>query len=118
MSYENVNDDSTPDAAGRCAVCGKLANIHMTEIRDSGKITRSVCREHAPPELWEKLARDPAHDVEPLRRKLAAIDGLAIDENTRAALRKELEHWIADIEAGKRRLGEQGYGGLSVGPKS
>jgi hypothetical protein len=98
--------DMTSDIDGRRAVCGKPANIHMTEIRDGAKVTRSVCREHAPPELWEKLASSPALEADALRLKLAKLDGLAIDENARAALRTELEHLIADIEARKRRLGE------------
>ena len=98
----------TSDTSGRCAVCGKPASIHMTEIRDGVKLTRSVCRKHAPPELWEKLASSPTMEVELLRRELATIDGLAIDEASRAELRKELEQFIAEIEAGGRRLAEPG----------
>jgi protein-arginine kinase activator protein McsA len=72
-----------------CEVCGKPAIIHLTEIRDGVKTSRSLCVEHTPPEIRDKLRGAPAEGVAHLRKLMSEADRL-----------------IAEIEAGRRRLGD------------
>jgi len=100
--------DSNP--VGTCHVCGKAANIHITEIRDGVKTQRSLCVEHAPPKMRDKLPfgphRTPADEVAFLRRQLDVVDQQIADPTQRAEFKAEIERLIADIEAGRRRIGD------------
>jgi len=40
----------TNDATGKCEVCRKPGSVHLCEIRDGVKTSRSFCLEHTPPE--------------------------------------------------------------------
>ena len=98
------------DATGRCVVCGKPANVHMTEIRDGTKTSRSYCLEHAPAEMRESLPvgphRTPADEVAYLRNFLKAAEAQLNDPAQFAEFKAGVEELIADIEAGRRRVGD------------
>jgi hypothetical protein len=100
----------TTDPTGMCDVCGKPGSVHVTEIRGGVKTSRSLCIEHAPPELRAKLPfgphRTPAEEVAFLRRQISAIDEQISDPVQRAEFKAEVEQLIAEIEAGRRRLGD------------
>jgi hypothetical protein len=89
-----------------CGVCGKPGIAHLTEIRDGVKTTRSLCVEHAPPEIRDKLPRTPAEEVAHLRKLMSQVDRQVSDPAQREQFRAEIETMIADIEAGRRRLGD------------
>ena len=98
------------DATGMCYVCGKPGSIHLTEIHFGKKTNRSFCMEHAPAEMRDKmpfgLHRTPAEEVAFLREQLKVIDQQVADPTQRAEFKAEIEKLIADIEAGRRRLGD------------
>jgi hypothetical protein len=100
----------TPHRDGGCDVCGKPAKIHLTEICDGVKTSRSLCVEHAPAEMRDKMPfgphRTPAEEVAFLRETMTTIDQQVSDPGRRAEFKAELEELIADIEAGRRRLGD------------
>jgi hypothetical protein len=102
----------TTDATGMCSVCGKPGSVHLTEIRDGVKTNRSFCAAHAPPHIREKLPygphRTPAEEVAFLRNQISLIDQRISDPAQRAGLKAEIEKLIADIEAGRRRIGDAG----------
>jgi hypothetical protein len=66
--------------------------------------------EHAPPEIRDKMPfgphRTPAQEVEFLRQQLTVIDEQMADSPQRAEFEAEIEKLIADIEAGRRRIGD------------
>ena len=99
-----------PTAPGMCSVCGGLASIHFTEIRDGQKTERAFCLEHAPPEIRDKMPYGPhrtsAEEVAYLRLQLVAIDQQIADPARRAEFKAEIDKLIADIEAGRRRIGD------------
>ena len=96
--------------AGKCAVCGKPGSVHFTEIRQGRKTSRSFCTGHVPPDLKDSVPfgphRTPADEAAFLRQQLAMLDELGLDPKSRAEAEQELERLIADIEAGRRRLGD------------
>jgi hypothetical protein len=93
-----------------CEVCGKPGIVHMTEIRDGEKATRSLCLEHAPSDMRDKMPfgphRTPAEEAAWLRSKLPELDSKVSDPAERAKYKAELEQLAADVEAGRRRLGD------------
>jgi protein-arginine kinase activator protein McsA len=93
-----------------CEVCGKPGIVHMTEIRDGQKTTRSLCLEHAPADMRDKMPfgphRTPAEEVAFLRDKMALLDQKVSDPAQRAEFKAEIEQLISDIEAGRRRIGD------------
>jgi len=103
-------DSVTTDATGMCDVCGKPGSVHLTEIRDGVKTSRSFCVEHAPPEMRDKMPfgphQTPADEVAFLRKQMSAIDQQVSDPAQRAEFKAEIEKLIAEIEAGRRRLGD------------
>jgi hypothetical protein len=97
-------------AAGICDVCGKPGDVHLTEIIDGVMTSRSFCLAHAPPEIRDKMPFGPhctpAEEVAFLREKMKAIDQQIADPTQRAEFKAEIEKLIADIEAGRRRIGD------------
>jgi hypothetical protein len=100
----------TTDASGMCDICGKPGHVHLTEIRDGVKTSRSFCVEHAPPEMRDKMPfgphRTPAEEVAFLRKQMSAVDEQVSDPAQRAEFKAEIEKLIVEIEAGRRRLGD------------
>ena len=94
------------DATGVCDACGKPGIVHLTEIRDGVKTSRSLCVEHAPPEIRDRLPRTPAEEVAHLRKLVSEVDRQVSDPAQREEFKAEIESLIADIEAGRRRLGD------------
>lgn len=98
------------DPTGMCDVCGKPAQIHLTDIHNGVKTQRSFCVEHAPPEMRDKMPfgphRTPAEEVAFLRKQLETLGGQLTDPAQRAEFTAEIEKLIADIEAGRRRIGD------------
>lgn len=92
-----------------CNVCGKPGHVHLTEIRDGVKTSRSFCVEHAPPEMRDKIPfgphRTPAEEVAFLRKQMIAVEQQVTEAAQRAEFKAEIEKMIGDIEAGRRRLG-------------
>jgi hypothetical protein len=52
----------TSDATGMCDVCGKPGSVHLCEIHDGVKTSRSFCSEHIPPEIRDKVPVPTALD--------------------------------------------------------
>ena len=100
----------TDDTTGMCEVCAKSGSVHITEIRDGVKTSRSFCVEHAPPEMRDMMPfgphPTPAEEVAFLREQLSGIDQQVSDPAQRAEFKAAIEKLIADIEAGRRRLGD------------
>ncbi len=96
-------------ATGTCDVCGKPGIVHLTELRDGTKTTRSLCLEHAPPDMREKIPfgphRSAAEEIAFLREKMEILDQRITDPAQRKEFKADIENLIADIEAG-RRLGD------------
>lgn len=101
-----------------CDVCGKPAVIHLTEVwagESDGaprKSQRSFCMEHAPAEDRGKMPigphRTPAEEAAFLRQQLPRLAERFPDPAQREKIMTEVEQLIADIEAGRRRLGDNG----------
>ena len=93
---------------GKCEVCGKLAKVHLTKIRDATKSQRWFCVEHTPVELKDKVSfgarRSAAKEVALLRQTLLKLEEQVPDPAERAKFQAEIEKLIADIEAGRRRI--------------
>ena len=98
----------TADATGLCDVCGKPGSVHVCEIRDGVKTSRSFCVEHMPPELRDKMpvatAADEVKMVEQMIAQLDLRDDM--DAAQRAEFRRELEQLAEDIRAGRKRFGD------------
>lgn len=100
----------------KCEVCGKPSVVHLTQIKHRllfwfpVKREHHYCLDHSPPEMRDKLPfgphRTPAEEAALLRKHLADIDEQISDPSLRAEARAEIEQLIADIESGKRRLGD------------
>jgi hypothetical protein len=103
-------DGMATEETGMCDVCGRPGCLHLTEIRDGVQTTRTFCGEHVPPEMRDKMPfgphRTPAEEVAFLRRQMQAADQQISDPVQRAGFNAEIEALIADIEAGRRRMGE------------
>jgi hypothetical protein len=99
-------DGVTSDPTGMCDVCGKPGIVHLTEIRDGVKTSQSLCVEHAPPEIRDKLPATPAEEVAHLRKLMGEVDRQVSDPAQREEFKADIERLIADIEAGRRRLGD------------
>jgi hypothetical protein len=67
---------------------------------------RPLCVEHAPPEIRDKLPRTPAEEVAHLRKLMSDVDRQVSDPAQREEFKAEIDGLIADIEAGRRRLGD------------
>lgn len=99
-----------------CEVCGKPATFHLTEIKCRllfwfpVKREHHYCWDHSPPEMRDKLPFGPhrtaAAEVAFLRKQMAAVDQQVSDPARRAEVSAEMEKLIAEIEAGRRRLGD------------
>ena len=90
-----------------CDVCGKPGTVHLTEIGEDGVMTnQSLCVEHAPPEIRDQMPRTPAEEVDHLRKLISEVDRQVSDPAQRAEFKAEIESMIADIETGRRRLGD------------
>ena len=98
------------DTTGMCHVCGKPGSIHLTEIDHGKKTNRSFCLEHVPAEMRDRLPfsppRTPAEEVAFLREQVKVIDQRIADPAQRAEIKAGVEKLIAEIEAGRRRLGD------------
>ncbi|MDB5325756.1 MAG: hypothetical protein JWM57_1325 [Phycisphaerales bacterium] len=98
------------NVSGMCEVCGQPGIVHMTEIRDGEKTNRSLCLDHAPSDMRDKLPfgphRTPAEEVAFLRNEMARLDQKVFDPAQRAEFKAGIEKLIADIEAGRRRIGD------------
>ena len=98
------------DTAGMCDVCGKPARVHLTDIHDGIKTQRSYCMEHAPAEMRAAMPVGPhrtaAEEVAFLREQLDMLEGQIADPALRAEFRAEIEKLVADVEAGRRRVGD------------
>lgn len=97
-------------ATRTCHVCYKPGCIHGTEIRNDEKTDRSFCFEHAPAEMRDKMPFGPhctpAEEVAFRLEQLDAIHRQVTDPAPAAKFKAELEKLIADIEAGRRRIGD------------
>ena len=95
---------------GTCGVCGKPGSVHVTEVLDGRKTSRSFCVEHAPQGMRDRMPfgphRTPAEEVGFLRQQLAKLDLQVSDPAQRAEFKAELERLITEIEAGRHRLGD------------
>ena len=82
----------------------------MTEWIGDEKINRSYCAEHAPAELRDKLPfgphRTPAEEVAYLRKKKATLAEHISDPQQLAEFTAGFDKLIADVEAGRRRIGD------------
>jgi protein-arginine kinase activator protein McsA len=100
----------TSNTPGMCEVCGKPSRVHLTEIRDGVKTSQSFCVEHAPSEMRDTMPfgahRTPAEEVAFLRQHMMTLDQHIPDPAQSAEYKAEIERLIADIEAGRRRLGD------------
>ncbi len=96
----------TGDPTGRCDVCGKPGIVHLTEIRDGVQTNQSLCGEHAPPEIRAELPATPAEEIAHLRKLMSEVDRRVPDPVQREEFKAEIDKIIADIEAGRRRLGD------------
>ncbi len=96
----------TSDATGMCVVCGSPGIVHLTEVRGVVKTTQSLCYEHAPPEIRDELPSTPTEEVAYLRKLMSELDRQVPDPAQREEYKAEIERVIADIEAGRRRLGD------------
>ena len=98
------------EPTGMCDVCGKRARIHLTDIHNGVKINRSFSVEHAPAEMRDAMPfgphRTPAEEVALLRKQVETLGGRLTDPAQRAEFEAEIDKLIADIEAGRRRIGD------------
>ena len=88
------SDAVEAERLGMCHVCGKPGIMHLTDINDGKQTSRSFCPEHAP----EMRAI--------LRKQIEVIDQQVVDPTKRAEFKAEIEKLIANIEAGRRRMGD------------
>jgi hypothetical protein len=61
----------------RCAVCGKPSHFFLTEIHNGDKTNRSLCFEHAPPELRDQMQFGP-HRTPVEEREAFAFSGCLV----------------------------------------
>jgi hypothetical protein len=111
MRFEMGRDGTiTPENPGACDLCTKPAHLHLTEIKDGVKTTRSLCYDHAPPEMRDTMPfgrhRTPAEEAAFVRRQMTPLLDQLTDPAQRAEYQANLERLIADIESGRRRLGD------------
>ncbi|MEA2710852.1 MAG: hypothetical protein QOF78_3453 [Phycisphaerales bacterium] len=95
---------------GSCEVCGSPGSVHVAETVGGQNRTRSFCAAHSPFPGPDKAPfgphRTPSEEAAWLRSKLPELDRKVSDPAERAQYRAELEQLAADIEAGRRRLGD------------
>ena len=98
------------EPTGMCGVCGKPAQIHLTDNHNGVKTHHSFCMEHAPAEMRDATPfgphRTPTEEVAFLRKQLDLVEARLEDPTQRAELKAEIEKLVADIEAGRRRMGD------------
>jgi hypothetical protein len=98
----------TTDATGMCDVCGKPGSVHVCEIRDGVKTSRSFCVEHVPSEMRDKIPVPTAADeVKMVEQMIAQLDLREdMDAAQKAEFRRELQQLAEDIKAGRKRFGD------------
>ena len=93
-----------------CEGCGAPASVHVAESVEGQKRTRSFCAVHSPLPSPRDAPFGPqrtaAEEAARLRSKLPEIDDKVTDPAERAQYKAELEQLAAEIEAGRRRLGD------------
>jgi hypothetical protein len=103
-----MSSSATPP--GSCEVCGSPGSVHIAETVGGLNRTRSFCAAHSPLPGSDKAPfvshRTPAEEAAWLRSKLPELDRRVTDPAQRAQFKAELEQLAADIEAGRRRVGD------------
>ena len=99
---------------GKCDVCGAPSLLHITDCSGIENVSHSYCFEHLPEEHRDRILeampygphRTPAEEVAFLRQQLVEVEQQLANPDYRAEFIAETEQMIADIEAGRRRLGD------------
>jgi hypothetical protein len=94
---------------GRCSVCGKPGFLHVTTVGLLGrKTSQSYCTEHVPTEHLPK-GWHPGRELEAsvVRGMLEHLDDVPLDPAKREEAKAQLMQLLADIEAGRKRLGDE-----------
>lgn len=89
-----------------CAICGRPANAHVTDMSDGTARNVSYCKDHLPAEMGALMPQSPAEEVALLREKLSHLDQSPLPSEFKDKARADLEQLILDIEAGRRRLSD------------